>query len=111
MTHEERQAKKLKRILKKIGTRKSHDPLVSPFEDTRITYDRDDCEGCTERFVITNYDNESDHDIIDWLWDEYAYRISVPWDCSGQWFTVGFRLAHIKGTNKIIVLHYVGLDV
>ena len=102
--------KKLRRILKHYGTRKGHDPLVSPFEATRVTY-TDDGEGCIERFVVTNYDNESDEALIDWLYDEYACRVTVPWDCSGQWFTEGFDLAHINGTNKVMVLHRLGLDV
>lgn len=100
---------RLRRVLKKVGTRKGVDPLVSPFDERRITYTDD--EGCIERFVVINDDNWSDSEVEDWLYENFAERVSVPWDCSGQWFTAGFHLAHIKGTDEIIVLHYLGLDI
>ena len=99
----------LRRLLKKVGTRKGHDPLVSPFDEHRITYTEDD--GCVDRFVIINDEAWDDYEVENWLYENFAQRITVPWDCSGQWFTVGFHLAHIKGTDEIIVLHNLALDI
>lgn len=106
--------KKIKRAFKKIFTRKSHDPLTSIFEgDTRIVYINDDFgdHTCVEKFIITDDEAWDDKTIRDWLWDNFAERISSPYDCTGEWFTMRFHLVRIKGTDDIIVLHYLGLDV
>ena len=103
--------KRYRKLFSKLLRRDGRpDRLVSPFDNWRITYN-DDGESWVERRVFTSDEDETDEDIYNWCWEELAVRIYSPWDCTGQAFTTGFSVVRIKGTNKVMVLHHMALDI
>lgn len=105
--------RRLRKILKKFGKEKLQyrkDNLVSIYDDWRITYLKDDSEGLVKRRVLYT-DGETDEEIYNWLWENVAVEIRSQYDCTGQLFTEWFTVVHIKGTDRVIVIHRMGLDV
>ena len=86
--------------------------LISPWEDFRdITpnkpaYD----ESYIERINGTCDPTDTANDIERDFKQEYGRHVSVPWDCSGQWFTA--RVKAVKMTDTTFTLiHRMELDI
>lgn len=84
-------------------------PLGEP-PTVRYIFPKDDAESLIRIYVDPIEFDGTKEELIEYLWENYARRITKPWDCTGEEYTTKFVVGHLGG-NRWKVAEYSSIDV
>ena len=84
-------------------------PLGEP-PTVRYIFPKDDAESLIRIYVDPIEFEGTKEELIEYLWENYARRITKPWDCTGEEYTTKFVVGHLGG-NRWKVAEYSSIDV
>ena len=84
-------------------------PLGEP-PTVRYIFPKNDAESLIRIYVDPIEFDGTKEELIEYLWENYARRITKPWDCTGEEYTTKFVVGHLGG-NRWKVAEYSSIDV